>query len=264
VTKVITARFNQPTPAEIGFTAAGPFRFVNTPAFLYVDRTDVGSVGFELSRYGVSSTALEPASLEREALLARAETALTRTGLRAEGRQFDTFFDEFAGAVQPRGLSIDFDPRSASKHVARTIAFKRTLDGVPVFGSELLVGLMPDGSIGRFRLHWPAIDAKVVEEAVGLQRAMRAQQWVLPESMRRSDIKVLETSAGIGHSGFSDPGFRAQAVVRVLYRKTSESSEYPLVSTGYIYFDASGREVVFSRFPKLPGTAASEKPTAVR
>jgi hypothetical protein len=110
------------------------------------------------------------------------------------------------------------------------------------------------------------IDEKVLEEGVELQRASQAQQWVLPESMRRSDITVLEASTDIGHSGFADLGFRARPVMRVLYRKTSTSSQYPLALTGYVYFDASGREVVFSRFPRLPGTSAprSRCPAAAR
>src|SRR6266536_1662426 len=106
VAKLISARFNQPVSAEAAFSAAGPFRFVNSQAFLYTDRTDVGSIAFELSRYGASSPALEAGSVATDPLLARTDSALVRTGLRADGRQFDTFFDEFAGAVQPRGLSI--------------------------------------------------------------------------------------------------------------------------------------------------------------
>ena len=264
VTKLITDRFNQPAAPEMGFTAAGPFRFVNAPTFLYIDRIDVGSVAFEQSRYGTAGAAMDPASIEREALLARTQAALARTGLRADGVRFDALLDEFAGAVQPKGLSIDLDPRTASKHVARTVAFRREIDGVPVFGSELIVGLMPDGSIGRFRMHWPRIDPKLVEEAIALQRAMREQQWAMPDSVRGGNITVLETTVGIAHSGFADIGFQARPVVRVLYRKTSDDKEYPLASTTYKYFDAGGREVVFSRFPKMAGTPASEKPPAVR
>jgi hypothetical protein len=261
VTKLIGSRFNQPPVSDMGFTAAGPFRFVNAPTFLYIDRVDVGSVAFEQARYGVANAAIDPASIEREALLARTQAALARTGLRAEGLRFDAFLDEFAGAAQPKALSIDFDPRKASVHVARTVAFRRELDGVPVFGSELVVGLMPDGSIGRFRMHWPQIDPRLVEEAIALQRSMRAQQWAMPEGLRGPNITVLEATAGIAHSSFADIGFEAQPVVRVLYRKTSDDKEYPLASTSYKYFDASGREVVFNRFPRLAGTPESEKRT---
>jgi hypothetical protein len=57
-----------------------------------------------------------------------------------------------------------------SKFVARSAAFRRSLEGVPVFGSELVIGLVPDGTIGRFRLHWPKIDEEVCAGGEGRDR----------------------------------------------------------------------------------------------
>ena len=262
--KSITSRFNQDVSPEARYSAAGPFRFVSSDRFLYMERTDVGSVAYEQSRYGVSDAPLDPRAITKEVLLSRIEAGFARTSLRADGREFDAFFDEFVGAAEPKGLSIDFDPRSVSKLVARTAAFRRSLEGIPVFGSELIVGLTPDGAIGRFRLHWPKIDDEVLKEAKELQNATRTKRWIVPEVMRSGDIDILEETAGVGHSAMADPGFRQRAVVRVLYRKSSRDPQYPLASTTYKYFDSRGREVVFNAFPKGPATPADQKPTPVK
>jgi hypothetical protein len=259
--KLIRGRFKARVLRDAQYRAAGPFRFVASKSFLYVDRTDVGSVAFERSQYGISRKTLDASTITKERLLPRIEAALRRTGMEAGGLQFAGFHDEFAGAAQPQKLPSDFDPRKTSIHVARTAAFERIEDGVLIFGSELIVGLMLDESIGRFRLHWPRIEPAVIKEAQKLQEAIRTKTWTLPETMRSPDIEILDTTVGIGHSGFADPGFGAQAVVRVLVRKGTKDSQYPLFSTGYKYFDASGREIRFSSFPQLPGTPADKKST---
>jgi hypothetical protein len=259
--ELIAKRFKRkitPSSKDVQFRAAGPFRFVGTEEFSYTDRTDVGSVGFELSQYGVEERELNPRAITIEVLVPHVEGAFLGTGLDASGRVFDSVQDEFVGAVQPNKLGPDFDPRKASKHVARTVAFRRTLDGVPIFGSELLIGLMVDDQIG-FRLHWPAIRPKIVKDAQRLQEMVLSEKWSLPADLRNDDIEILDVAAGVGHSGIADPGFRAKAVVRVLFRKTARGTQYPIASTGYKYFDESGKEVVFSAFPRLPGTPAKRK-----
>jgi len=260
----LAARFGAPDASDMRIATAGTYRFIHAPEYLYFERADTGSVGLELPQYGTSPAGLDATALDKDTVLGRVEVALLRAGLRAEGRHFDTFYDEFAGAALPESLPPGFDPKAASTHMARTTVYKRTLNGVPVFGSELLVGLMPDGTIGRLRLHWPELDARLAADAVALQRAVRSQQWALPDSVTGPETTILETSTGIVHSGFADPGMRAQAVVRVMYRKQSPDTELPLSSTGYKYFDANGNEVVVSSFPQLPGTAAGAKPKTTR
>ena len=257
--QLISERFKEKVPAQSSIQATGPFRFVTTEEILYSDRTDVGSVVFERSHYGVSDKSLDSASIAREALLPRIETAFKDTGLRAAGVQFSHFQDEFAGAAEIKSLPREFDPRTHAKHVARTASFVRVMDGVPAFGSELLVGLMPDGRIGRFRLHWPSIDPQIVTEAKRLREAVAAQRWTVPESFRAKDIEILEVTAGVAHSGLADPGFKAKAVVRVVYRKSSKDPEYPLASTSYKYFDQTGKEVRITAFPKVAGTPVDQK-----
>ena len=260
LTKNLGADFQQEIGKEVQFQAAGPFRFVDTPRFHYMDRTDTGSVAFENPRYGVAVKALEPAAVSKEVLLPRVEASLRKAGLNAEGMRFSRFQDEFAAAAQPSTLPPDFDPRKAGIHVARTAVYERNIKGVPVFGSELIVGLMPEGDIGRLRLHWPKIDPKEVKAAQKLQKAVRTRTWKMPQALRRKDTKILEVSAGVGHSGFADPGLKTAAVVRVLYRTKSPDREYPLQTTGYKYFDETGKEISFHAFPRLRGTPQESKP----
>jgi hypothetical protein len=257
--KLLFERFGRKLPSDAEFLGAGPFRFIRSSELLYIDRTDTGSIAFELADYGIHDEALEPGAIDREVLLPRIDQALERAGLRFAGRGFDSFQDEFAGAAEPERLPSDFDPRRSSLHVGRTASFARMVDEAPVFGSELVVGLMPDGSIGRFRSHWPEIPENVVRAVPSLRRAVQGQEWRVPEEMRQPGLELLEVSAGIAQTGFAMPGLRQAAVVRVLYRKRATDTEHPIASTGYRYFDAEGREVRLSVYPELPTSSEAEK-----
>lgn len=255
----ISGWFKERTPADARYQGAGPFRFVAARQLQYMDRTDVGSVMFEQSQYGIGDSALDSLSPASSVLLPRLDSAVDATGLKVIGRRFVTFESEYVGAAEPARLPAGFDPRTASRLVARTAEYERFVDSLPVFGSELLVGLMPDGRIGRFRLHWPPIDARLIKEAMKLRDAVDRKSWTLPDSMRAADIEVLEVKAGVGHSGIADPRFRAGAVVRVLYRKTAVDRDIRATSTGYKYFDAHGKELLLDMFPALAPTPVGEK-----
>ena len=259
LTELVWQRFKVKLPEQAQYQAAGPFRFIATEDVLYSDRTDTGSVLFENKKYGISEKELDAEFAAQESLLPQIEAAIRGTELRAEGRRFGNFQDEFVGTAEPQKLSSDFDPRRSSKRVARTASFQRVIQEVPVFGSELLVGLMSDRELGRFRMHWPTIPPETIKDAHRLRETVSQKQWTLPETLRSSDIEILEITAGVGHSGFADPRFRSEAVVRVLYRKVSPDLEYPLSSTSYKYFDQAGSEVRFSSFPKILGTPRDKK-----
>jgi hypothetical protein len=244
-------------PQIVQFTAAGDFRFVRSGEFQLIDRIDLGSVAFEDARYGVSERALNPAAVTEDILLPRIKTALAKVGLEVHGMTFAGFQDEFSGAARPATLPRNFDPRNNSLHVARTATFNRRELGVPIFGSELLIGLMPSGWIGRLRLHWPELDPAIVADAQKLQELVERQRWTIPEELGDPAIEILDISAGVGHSGFATPGFSALPVVRILVRKTAKDTD--LVSTRYKYFDVNGREVRFNKFPQIPGSSAEGK-----
>ncbi len=257
---MIGKRFRPESGKEIEVHAAGAYLFGANDDLFAIERTDLGSIAFETKVYGVTDVALEPKQIGKERLLPRVEAALREAGFDIRDKRFANFYDEFAGRFNGRKqLAANFDPRKASKLVARTVTFERVVNGLPVFGSELLIGLNSDGRIGRFRLHWPRLRPEVVKAAVGLASALRAKNWVLPKDLQERGTEILEVTAGVGHSAFADPSFRSAAVVRVLYRRTARTGQYSLASTGYKYFDASGREVALNVFPRVPGTSQQYK-----
>jgi hypothetical protein len=256
--QLVKERFQQDVPSNAQYQAAGVFRSVVSQEFHYMDRTDIGSVTFDMSRYGISQKQLDPESIDKNALLPRLEETFRNTKLQANGRQFRTFQDEFTNNVTPLNIPKDFDPRSG-KHVARTAQFQRHLDNIPVFSSELLIGQMENGKIGRFRLHWPEIHPEVIQGARKLVNMINQKEWTVPESFRDQDIQILEVTPGIAHSSMADPRYEAQAVVRVLYRKEVKGTPHPLSSIAYKYFDLTGNEIIFNSFPKHPGTRSDAK-----
>ena len=257
--RLIGSRTGKDATEEVEFLAAGPFRFAGRKDFLYFDRTDIGSMAFEVSAYGADGGFLDPDEIGADRLLARIDQVLAERELQASGKKFSAFQDEFAGAGQPAQMASDFDIRSASRLVARTAAYERDEDGIPVFGSELLIGLLPDGSIGRLRLHWPTIESDNLAEARKLQEMVRVGSWPVPEELRRDDIEIIEVAAGVGHSALASPGYREAPVVRVLFRKSGDDPRYPTQTTGFRYYLASGEEISLSAFPTLPGTTLELK-----
>jgi len=260
LTAMLAKRFNADVHEKLGVRGAGTYRFASTQDFFLINRKDLGSTIFETKSYGVGNKPLEEKMSSKEELLPRVEEVLRKAGYEIPDKRFARFQDEYAGAFHDRkALPEGFDPRKDSMHVARTVEFERVVDDVPVFGSELLVGLNPDGSIGRFRMHWPKLSPEKVKEARSLRAAVQEKKWTVPKTLQQEGVEILEVTAGVGHSAFADPAFKSAAVVRVTYRRSVEKTEYPLASTGYKYFDANGREVVFSAFPVTPGTPARLK-----
>ncbi len=260
MTDMIAKRFHAGVRGKPGMRAAGAYRFLSTEEFFVIDRKDLGSLAYETKAYGTGNKPLEAKLISQEALLPRVEEALRGAGLEVPDKQFARFQDEFVGAFHDRkALPEGFDPRKQSLHVARTVAFQRVFDGIPVFGSELLVGLNPDGTIGRLRMHWPKLNAEELRSARELQAATKEKKWNLPKSLEEDGVEILDVTPGIGHSAFADPRFKTAAVVRVLYRRTAKGTEYPISSTAYKFFDRAGKEVVFTSFPAVPATPAELK-----
>ena len=257
--KAVFARFQQNLPRDAGYYAAGPFRFVHHKGLHYIERTDLGSVALENPNYGISGKALDPLAVSPKILLPRIEQAVKATGIDLSDYKFARFLDEFAGSVQPAFIARNFDPRKSGLLVARTALYERNLQGISVFGSELIVGLMPDGAIGRIRHHAPKIDPRLLEQALILQKSVAAGEWKIPTSLVAKDTKILEVMAGVGHSVFADPSFRAAAVVRVLYRTSSPDAKFPLQTTGFNYFDPKGNEVQLTLFPRMAETPVKLK-----
>jgi hypothetical protein len=259
VTRVLSSRFGIAAKEPLEIRAAGAFRFAGNDHYLFIERTDLKSVILERASYGHTYKAIDEKANSKEVLLRRLSEVLRKVAPTSEAPLFSEFQDEFAGAAPMKAKMAPFDPRKSSLHVARTAAYSRMIDKVPIFGSELIAGLDSDGSIGRLRVHWPAIDPRLVAEAQKLQKMVAAKKWTMPKELQTRDTEVLEVSAGVGHSAFADPEFRSAAVVRVLARRTARGTQYPISSTGYHYYDGGGKEIYFSAFPVLPDSDPKSK-----
>jgi hypothetical protein len=113
INETIFSRFQQSVPRDARYLAAGQFRFVHHKSLHYIERTDLGSVGWENPRYGIASKALDPSVVSVNVLLPRMEESLKRAGLSVAEFKFSRFLDEFAGAAQPFLLPKGFDPRKS-------------------------------------------------------------------------------------------------------------------------------------------------------
>jgi hypothetical protein len=259
VARTLSERLGTPAPGKLDVRAVGAFRFAGNDEILYIDRTDLHSLVFERASYGRSVRPLDDRVMGKETLVPRIEKLMHTVYPTKERPQFAEFDDEYAGAAPMKAGATPPDPRKLAVHVARIASFNRVIEGVPVFGSEMLVGLDGEGRIGRLRVHWPTIGAETVAAARRLQEMVKSKKWEVPKELRQPDTEILDVSAGVGHSGIADPEFRSDAVVRVLVRRTPKGTEHPISSTSYVYFAADGRQIEFSSFPPLQGSEAAGK-----
>ncbi|WP_085317172.1 hypothetical protein [Derxia lacustris] len=256
----IAARFGRNLPTDTSYQAAGPFRIASNKQFSYLERSDnPTSSAIELPDYGLGTKPLDPAANSRDVLLPRALTVLKKAGYPVDELSFANFQDEYIGAGQPQLLPKDFDPRKDALLVARSLRFERISAGLPVFGSEVLVGLLPDGSIGRLRYHAPPLDPVALKAASELARQVAAGGWKLPPELDADGIKVLDLRAGLGVSSFASVQPRSAPVVRVTFRRIGSDASLPLQSTRAAYYDAKGVEVVLDDVIATPPTAATLK-----
>ncbi|WP_028311976.1 hypothetical protein [Derxia gummosa] len=254
--KTVATRFGLNLPADTSYNAAGPFRVASNKLFSYLERTDnPTSSAIELPDYGLATKPLDLAANGRDVLVPRALDALKKGGYPVDGLAFAGFQDEYVGAGQPQLLAKDFDPRKTSVPVARSLRFERYSYGLPVFGSEVLVGLMPEGTIGRLRYHAPPLDAAKVKSALELSKLVTSGGWTLPRELGAANIKVLEVRAGIGVSSLASLEPRQAPVVRVTYRRTGSDPKLPVQSTRAAYYDAKGAEVLLDDVIITPPTA---------
>jgi hypothetical protein len=113
-------------------------------------------------------------------------------------------------------------------------------------------------------------------------RHIHADRITVEDRVYEGEFDDVKTDAGEREVPFDKRGLMMRAVIgrwkaskhrlpddlvfctrkggAVLVRRVTRETQYLLQSTAYKYFDASGREVQFSAFPKIPGTPAARKP----
>jgi hypothetical protein len=256
--QILRRRYADTVAPGARYRAAGPFRTVTTRGGFYLDRTDLGSFIYFRPAYGRDSATLDSTKTTREALLKRIDSLISIVAPTATGRRFLRFQDHFVGSVDLKD-SATLNARTAGRLVARTAVFERLIDSIPVFGSELRIGLTREGSVGELRVHWPVIDARTIAEARDLRASVASERWSLPLGMRGPAIKVESVVAGIVHTGIAQPGFFAAPVVRVFFRPVARDTVLNLSRPRVRYFDSRGLEVKLPVVPHVARTPRSKK-----
>jgi hypothetical protein len=120
----------------------------------------------------------------------------------------------------------------------------RSVRGLAVFSSGVLMTLDLKGDIGFLELHWPELPNKVIAEASRLQEQV-SRGWKPPQL---TGAKVESIEAGVIHSPALGFEMDITPVIRVIYR--SSSSE--VGKKAVIYLNRDGHKIKIPRqFEKL-------------
>lgn len=122
--------------------------------------------------------------------------------------------------------------------------FTRQNEGLPVFSSNLSLGLTAKGEIGFMQLHWPKIPDVVLAEAHRLKYKLE-HGWEPPE---QKGAIPESAEAGIVHS--AAPGFLMDiyAAIRVIYMSEEQVVGRKLT----LYYDRHGNIVPIPREFDIP------------
>lgn len=132
----------------------------------------------------------------------------------------------------------------------RYAVFRREIGRIPVFTSRAWVALMPDGSYGDVKIHWPVISRQALLVAGQYQAFIRAGRFNPPP---HAGSRVISVTAGIVHSPANALVMDVRPAIRVVYSSNNRS----LAKLPVAYVDANGRSIVMPRvFPKPPATWA--------
>ena len=124
------------------------------------------------------------------------------------------------------------------------VYFTRHIQGIPVWSSNLTLGLMKEKQIGFMQLHWPEIPRHVINEAHKL--AQKVENGWRPDEQKGAIIESVE--AGIIHSPAIGFLMDIYPVIRVI----SGSVDKNLSRKQVLYLDRHGINVPLPRQAILP------------
>jgi hypothetical protein len=134
------------------------------------------------------------------------------------------------------GRVVEVEEVQAGKRFAR---LTRQVEGLPVWSSNVLVGLTARRTVGFLQLHWPRIPEQVAARTAKLASAAR-QGFTPPEL---AGAKVESVEAGILHSPALGFLMEFQAAIRVVYAPEDET----IGKKPVLYVDERGAEVALPR-----------------
>ena len=93
------------------------------------------------------------------------------------------------------------------------VRMSRRSGGLPVWSSNLLLGLMDDKGIGFLQFHWPVLPEHVIQEAQRL--AFKVKDGWHPPEHRNAEVETVE--AGVVHSPAVGFVMDIHAAIRIIY-----------------------------------------------
>ncbi|MFW9789301.1 MAG: hypothetical protein ACFFE2_16175 [Candidatus Thorarchaeota archaeon] len=124
------------------------------------------------------------------------------------------------------------------------VYFTRQIQDIPVWSSNLTLGLMKEKQIGFMQLHWPEIPRHVIEEAHKLAQKIEAG-W-RPDEQKGAIIESVE--AGIIHS----PAIGFVMDILPVIRVVSASVDKNFSRKQVLYLDRHGIDVPLPRHAIMP------------
>jgi hypothetical protein len=135
----------------------------------------------------------------------------------------------------------------------KLVRLSRQIDGIPIWSSNLTLGLTKDRQIGFMQLHWPEIPAHIITEAHRLAYKVK-HGWSPPE---KQGTTVEAIDGGIIHSPAIGLIMDIYPVIRVVYAPIDKTFGKKPV----LYLDRDGKSVPSPRQSILPVEVKQQRKT---
>ncbi|MEE9517558.1 MAG: hypothetical protein V3V52_10670 [Candidatus Adiutricales bacterium] len=145
------------------------------------------------------------------------------------------------GLVDPKSQKVIREKPQPGRRLARC---SRHIEGVPIFSSNLTLGLTKQKTIGFMEVHWPVIPEATIKEANRLQYKLK-HGWRPPE---QEGARVESVEAGVIHSAATGFLMDIYPAIRVVYATEKEEIGRKLV----LHFDRHGDPVPIPREFDVP------------
>jgi hypothetical protein len=127
----------------------------------------------------------------------------------------------------------------------RFVEMGRSVEGIPVFSSRALIGLMRDRRVGSLEVHWPEIPQAVFVQARRYRDVVK-EGWKPPD---HKDAIVEAIDVGIIHSPALGFAMDMYPVIRIIYAsKDGQMGRKPV-----LYLDVEGHPIPAPRTFEKPG-----------
>lgn len=209
---------------------------VRSDVLLLTRRTDSRTYFVQDERFGVTRAGGIFEGSDRE-LLERCRAISERLGIPANQIKEASVLQVNSNVARlDDSGALRAEPTRKGERYARLV---RSIDGVPIFSSSVMLALDRKGAIGFLELHWPEISKEALSSARDMQDLIK-RGWK-PPALEKAEVESVE--AGVLHSPAVGFVMDVQPAIRIIYR-TSDGS---VGKKPVLYLDGKGRAVEMPR-----------------